>query len=156
MRLQSFMQSRLILVTPQFQTQFYATEIPHMTPKTGSIFCIGGDSLFVKTGEGCIHIELATGKKLAEYKTPISDNSKNRAWGYLAYCGGTLFGTVATCLDSIETEAVTKTSPISKQSTPPPKTVIHRQPAWVLWIMSLTRLEHGRRNQLIVWLLPIG
>ena len=63
--------------------------------ETGGNFCIGDDSVFVKTGEGCVRIELATGKKLAEYKTPISDDSKNRAWGYLAYSDGTLFGTVA-------------------------------------------------------------
>jgi outer membrane protein assembly factor BamB len=63
--------------------------------ETGSNFCIGDDSVFVKRGESCLRIDLATGKQIAEYNTPVSGDAKNRAWGYLAYSDGTIFGTVA-------------------------------------------------------------
>ncbi|MBT4864176.1 MAG: PQQ-binding-like beta-propeller repeat protein [Planctomycetaceae bacterium] len=63
--------------------------------ETGSNFCIGDDSVFVRSGDHCIRIELTTGKQLAEYKTPVSDDAKNRDWGYLAYSDQTVFGTVA-------------------------------------------------------------
>ena len=63
--------------------------------ETGSNFCVGGDSVYVKSGERCLRIGLTTGKKLAEFKTPVPGDAQDRAWGYLAYSDGTLFGSVA-------------------------------------------------------------
>ncbi len=63
--------------------------------ETGSNFCIGDDSVYVKSGENCLRIELATGKILAEFKTPVSGEATNRAWGYLSYSHGTLYGSVS-------------------------------------------------------------
>ena len=63
--------------------------------ETGSPFCIGGSSVFVRTGERCLRIDLFTGKKLDEYRTPVADAAKHRAWGFLAHHAGRLYGAVA-------------------------------------------------------------
>ncbi len=63
--------------------------------ETGSPFCIGGDSVYVRQGERCLRINLFTGKKLAEYHTPKIALKKHRVWGFLAHDSGLLFGSVA-------------------------------------------------------------
>jgi outer membrane protein assembly factor BamB len=60
----------------------------------GSNFCLGGKSAFVSSKDRCIKIDLASGKKVAEFKTPVAENQKNKNWGYLAYHDGLIFGTV--------------------------------------------------------------
>ena len=62
---------------------------------TGGRFCLGEGSVYVATGQRCLRIDLATGKKLGEFRTPVAPDAKDRAWGYLAHQDGMLYGTVA-------------------------------------------------------------
>lgn len=62
---------------------------------TGGCFCLSDDSVYVKQADHCLRIELASGRRLAQFQTPPAPDGKNRAWGYLATDGGLLFGTVA-------------------------------------------------------------
>ncbi|MFN7561998.1 MAG: PQQ-binding-like beta-propeller repeat protein, partial [Prosthecobacter sp.] len=61
---------------------------------TGSPFCLGGDSVYVKNGPRCLRIDLATGKLVREIATPVPADAANRNWGYLAFENGLLFGSV--------------------------------------------------------------
>jgi len=61
---------------------------------TGGPFCLGGDSVYVKSGNRCLRIELATGRLLREFTTPVPADAANRNWGYLAHDHGLLFGSV--------------------------------------------------------------
>jgi len=63
--------------------------------ETGSPFCLGDNSVFIRTGERCLRIDLFTGKQLAEYRTPVAAAAKHRAWGFLAHHDGRLYGAVA-------------------------------------------------------------
>jgi len=63
--------------------------------ETGSPFCIGDDQVFVKQGDFCISLDLATGKKRHKFKTPVGRDAKDRNWGYLAYHQGKLYGSVS-------------------------------------------------------------
>jgi outer membrane protein assembly factor BamB len=63
--------------------------------ETSGVFCLGGDSAFVRQGEYCYRIELSTGKLRGKFKTPAAADAKNRRWGYLAYSDGILFGSMA-------------------------------------------------------------
>lgn len=58
----------------------------------GSNFCLGDDSVFVRTGRRCVRLDLATGRKLAEFTTPADGASTNRNWGFVAHADGVLFG----------------------------------------------------------------
>ncbi len=51
------------------------------------------DALYVAVGDSCRALEASTGKVLAEYKTPEAADGVERAWAYLAYDQGQLFGT---------------------------------------------------------------
>lgn len=62
---------------------------------TGGPFCIGAGSVYVRNGPRCLRIDLATGRLLREFTTPQADDDANRNWGYLAFEGGLLFGSVA-------------------------------------------------------------
>ncbi len=61
---------------------------------TGSNFCLGDAAVFLRTGDRCLKIDLATGRKLHEFKTPVDGSASNRAWGYVASAGGILYGSV--------------------------------------------------------------
>lgn len=61
---------------------------------TGGPFCLGGDSVYVKSGNRCLRIELTTGRLLREFTTPVAADAANRNWGYLAAEGGLLYGSV--------------------------------------------------------------
>jgi outer membrane protein assembly factor BamB len=61
--------------------------------EAGSNFCLGDDSVFVRSGRCCLKLDLATGKKQAEFTTPADGASTNRNWGFVAYADGVLFGT---------------------------------------------------------------
>jgi outer membrane protein assembly factor BamB len=61
---------------------------------TGSNFCLSDDAVFVRTDEQCLKIELATGRKIREFKTPVNTSAQDCNWGYIAYADGLLFGTV--------------------------------------------------------------
>ncbi len=51
------------------------------------------DALYVAVGDTCTVLDAASGKVVAEYKTPKSPDGIERAWAYLAYDDGQLFGT---------------------------------------------------------------
>jgi len=61
---------------------------------TGGPLCIGGDSVYVKTGPRCLRIDLSTGKLKGEFATPVAADAVDRNWGYLAWDNGILFGSV--------------------------------------------------------------
>ncbi|MBC8470546.1 MAG: PQQ-binding-like beta-propeller repeat protein [Planctomycetes bacterium] len=61
---------------------------------TGSNFCLSDDAVFVRIGERCLKIELATGRKINEFKTPVNISAQDCNWGYIAYADGLLFGSV--------------------------------------------------------------
>ena len=61
---------------------------------TGSNFCLSDDSVFVRTDNRCLKIELATGRKIREFQTPVDPSLENRNWGYVACADGLLFGSV--------------------------------------------------------------
>jgi hypothetical protein len=60
----------------------------------GSNLCLSDDAVFVCTDDRCLKIELATGRRIREFKTPVAPSAKNRDWGYIAYVDGLLFGSV--------------------------------------------------------------
>ena len=65
------------------------------TAEVGSNFCLGGDYAFVKQDQSCHQIELKTGKLLRKFSTPVSGDTPNKNWGYLAYHAGVVYGTVS-------------------------------------------------------------
>ncbi|HID24215.1 MAG TPA: methyltransferase domain-containing protein, partial [Planctomycetaceae bacterium] len=62
---------------------------------TGGVFCLSDDSVYVKSDDRCLRIDLATGRLVRQFRTPVPPDSSHRAWGYLAFSDGLLFGTVA-------------------------------------------------------------
>jgi outer membrane protein assembly factor BamB len=60
----------------------------------GSNFCLSDETVFVRTDEKCLKIDLATGRKIDEFTTPVDSSAKNHNWGYIAYSDGLLFGSV--------------------------------------------------------------
>ncbi|MEE3180659.1 MAG: PQQ-binding-like beta-propeller repeat protein, partial [Planctomycetota bacterium] len=65
------------------------------TAGTGSNLCTDGDSVYIHQKETCLRIDLATGKKLGEFKPPPTAAGKPGKWGYLAAVDGRLYGTIA-------------------------------------------------------------
>jgi outer membrane protein assembly factor BamB len=65
------------------------------TSGTHGSFCVTSDGLFVRTGGKCLRLDVATGKKLAEFEAPKGKGGKPGVWGYTACEGGILFGSVA-------------------------------------------------------------
>ena len=51
------------------------------------------EHLYAASGNACVAIDAASGKVVAEYTTPESSDGIDRAWAYLAYDNGQLFGT---------------------------------------------------------------
>jgi outer membrane protein assembly factor BamB len=62
---------------------------------TGSNICLGDDSVYVAAGDRCLRLDLASGRKLAEFPTPAGPRDHHRAWGYLACHDGLLLGSIA-------------------------------------------------------------
>ena len=67
---------------------------------TGSNFCVGGDSVYIRHGQRCLRLDAANGSLISEYRTPpiptaSSPDSERPAWGYLAWVDGVLFGSTA-------------------------------------------------------------
>ena len=62
---------------------------------TGGNFCLSDESVYVRTNDICLRLNLRSGQKQAEFQTPVADGAKHRNWGYVAYHDGTLFGSVA-------------------------------------------------------------
>ncbi|MDT8301373.1 MAG: PQQ-binding-like beta-propeller repeat protein, partial [Sedimentisphaerales bacterium] len=61
---------------------------------TGSNFCVGGNRVYVHSGDRCLCLDVKTGRNMAELKPPPLPNGKPGKWGYIAYKAGTLFGTL--------------------------------------------------------------
>ncbi|WP_339687707.1 PQQ-binding-like beta-propeller repeat protein [Gimesia maris] len=66
---------------------------------TGSNYCLGGDSVFIRHEEHCYQLDAATGELLHTYDVPPSDDPKaektKQPWGYIAWHDGMLIGTAA-------------------------------------------------------------
>lgn len=62
---------------------------------TGGNYCLGGEHLYVHTGDRCLRLDAAHGRQVREYQPPPRPDGKPGTWGYLAWAGGTLFGTLA-------------------------------------------------------------
>jgi len=62
---------------------------------THGTWCVSPDGVYVKTGDKCLRIDPATGKKLAEFEMPRPADKKECYWGYIAVEGDTLYGSVA-------------------------------------------------------------
>lgn len=62
---------------------------------TGSNFCVGEEGLFVKQDSRCLRIDPATGRLLAEHRTPSGEDGDPGTWGALALEGRSLLGTLA-------------------------------------------------------------
>jgi outer membrane protein assembly factor BamB len=64
------------------------------TAGTGSSLCMSEGRIYVHTGEKCLVIDPASGKKLAEFPPPKLPSGKAGQWGYIAVSGKTLLGTL--------------------------------------------------------------
>jgi len=62
---------------------------------TGGNYCLGGDDVYVHTGDRCLRLAAASGQLVREYQPPPRPDGKPGTWGYIAWEGGTLFGTLA-------------------------------------------------------------
>jgi hypothetical protein len=62
---------------------------------TGSNLCLGGDRLFVHTGDRCLSLDVKTGSQVAEFPAPAAPEGQPGRWGYIAWQDGVLFGSVA-------------------------------------------------------------
>jgi len=65
------------------------------TAGTGSNICLGPGKIYVHTGDRCEVLDAATGKKLTAHPAPKLPGGKGGKWGYIAFAGGTLLGTLA-------------------------------------------------------------
>jgi outer membrane protein assembly factor BamB len=61
---------------------------------TGSNFCVSPLGVFVRAGGKCYRLDVATGRKLAEFDAPAKPDGKPGTWGYLAVEGDTVYGSV--------------------------------------------------------------
>jgi outer membrane protein assembly factor BamB len=68
---------------------------------TGGNFCLSDDSVYVRTDDKCLRLDLKTGERLGEFHTPVSPEAEDHNWGYIAYHNGTLLGTVANALHTV-------------------------------------------------------
>jgi outer membrane protein assembly factor BamB len=62
---------------------------------TGSNLCVAPEGVFVRTGDRCLRLDVATGRKLTELQAPALPGGKPGTWGYLAVAGDLIFGSLA-------------------------------------------------------------
>jgi hypothetical protein len=62
---------------------------------TGSNFCVGDKSVFLRHQNQCFCIDAASGRVTATYAAPSRGDGQAAEWGYLAYQDGVLFGSLA-------------------------------------------------------------
>ncbi len=62
---------------------------------TGSNLCLGGDRLFVHTGDRCLSLDVKTGSQVAEFPALATPDGQPGRWGYIAWQDGVLYGSVA-------------------------------------------------------------
>ena len=60
----------------------------------GSNICLSDDAVFIRSEEKCYKLDLNSGEKLKEFRTPVGSETKDCNWGYVAYSDGRLFGSV--------------------------------------------------------------
>ena len=65
------------------------------TAITGGSFCLEGGSLYARTRDRCLRVDVATGAHQGEFTLPGAAAGEERRWGFLAVAGGTLFGSEA-------------------------------------------------------------
>jgi len=64
------------------------------TAGTNSNFCLANDSVYLRTGGRCLRIDVATGKKTAEFDAPTHPDGSTGTWGYIACVDDTLYGSL--------------------------------------------------------------
>ena len=84
---------------------------------TGSNFCAGGDSVYVRHGARCLRLDAASGTLISEYSTPAVADGKPEKWGYIAWEGGVLFGSTANADHVVTYRYVNRGGDMSKQLT---------------------------------------
>jgi len=62
---------------------------------TGSNYCLGGDSVFVRDQQRCLRLHAASGELIREFPTPENQDGTRSPWGYIAWDNGCLFGSTA-------------------------------------------------------------
>jgi len=62
---------------------------------TGGNYCLGGEDVYVHTGDRCLRLSADSGQLVREYTPPARPDGKPGTWGYIAWDGGTLFGALA-------------------------------------------------------------
>ncbi|HUT24709.1 MAG TPA: PQQ-binding-like beta-propeller repeat protein [Sumerlaeia bacterium] len=62
---------------------------------TGSGFCMADNSVYVRTGNRCLRLDAATGRKLGEFPAPLRPDGKAGTWGFLACENGALYGSLS-------------------------------------------------------------
>ena len=62
---------------------------------TGSNFCAGGDSVYVRSGNRCLRLDAANGTLVGEFTTPENAPGERGIWGYLAWSDNILYGSTA-------------------------------------------------------------
>ncbi len=73
----------------------YAAEHLMGTAGTHSNLCVSAEGLFVRVGNRCLRLDLATGKKLGDYEAPLTKDGKVAPWGYIAVEDGVLLGSLS-------------------------------------------------------------
>ncbi len=88
---------------------------------TGSNFCVGGDSLYVRDGNRCLRLDAAQGTLVSEYHTPLpagaEASTEPAPWGYIAWVDGILFGSLANPEHVVTYRFVDRGGDMSKQLT---------------------------------------
>lgn len=62
---------------------------------TGSNMCIANDSIFLRNGDTCFRIDVATGEVKATFETPSHPDGTTADWGFIACQNGVLFGSTS-------------------------------------------------------------
>lgn len=61
---------------------------------TGSNLCVAGEAVYVHDKQRCYRLDVATGRKLAEFTAPPYADGQPGQWGYIAYDGELLYGSL--------------------------------------------------------------
>ena len=61
---------------------------------TGSNFCLGGDRLYLRSGDQCLCLRAEDGARVGTLRAPPRPDGKPAAWGFVACEGNTLFGSL--------------------------------------------------------------
>ena len=69
----------------------------HLTgvASTGSNYCLGPERVYLHTGDRCLVLDAASGRKAAEFPAPPQPDGSPGTWGHIAWRDGTLFGSLA-------------------------------------------------------------